>query len=97
MALSDRLKQRAEVVPATPPVRAVEAEGEAFHAPKGEFHRRIVDKLDLQTLHQHGRRDDEDDQQHEHDVDKRSDVDLRQRLELGVGQVGGQAVLGRQL
>ncbi len=50
MALSDRLKQRAEVVPATPPVRAVEAEGEAFHALKAEFHRRIVDKLDLQTL-----------------------------------------------
>ena len=50
MALSDRLRQRAEVAPSTASVRPVEVEGEAFRALKGEFHRRLVDKLDLQTL-----------------------------------------------
>ena len=49
MALSDRLRQRAEVA-AVPRVGAAEVEQGAFQALKGEFHRRIVDKLDLQSL-----------------------------------------------
>jgi pilus assembly protein CpaF len=48
MALSDRLRQRAEV--AVPRVGTAEVEQGAFQALKGEFHRRIVDKLDLQSL-----------------------------------------------